>query len=126
MKACNECRKFTEFLITNFILSKAIFLHRLSFATCCNRRLLLSGGALNMKTNGAHLSLINFKAEILLIKSIDLSLAMITFVTLNPNFHQTRLYGFLTAFDTAAKAQYSRNTFQIDLSILNRILSKYF
>jgi hypothetical protein len=79
MKACTECRKSSEFFITNFILSKAILLHRVSFPTCCERRLLLSGGVLNMKTNGAHLSLINFTAEILLIKSIDLSLAMIPF-----------------------------------------------
>jgi hypothetical protein len=70
MKARNECRKSIEFLITNFILSKAILLHRLSFATCCERGLLLSGDVLNMKTNGAYLSLINFMAEILLTKSI--------------------------------------------------------
>jgi hypothetical protein len=69
MKECTECRKSSEFLITNCILSNAILLHRLVFATCCERGLLLSGGVLNMKTNGAHLSLINFTAEILLLKA---------------------------------------------------------
>jgi len=49
-----------------------------------------------MKTKGAHFSLINFMAEILLIKSIDMSLAMITFVTQNPHFHPTRLYGIFS------------------------------
>jgi len=56
----------------------------------------MRGGVLNMKTNGAHLSLISFMAEILLIKSIDMSQAMITFVTLNPHFHTTRLYGIFS------------------------------
>lgn len=67
-----------------------------------------------MQTNGAHLSLINFTAEVLLIESIDLSLAMITFVTLNPHFHPTRLYGI---FSPHLIQQLRRNTLGIHFKL---------